>query len=84
MNVIEIIPQQGIMVCTSVFQKAGPDPLLGLGHLLLGSQNLCFVLHGSPNCVLFCFMGCRLTNMGLHPTPEKSSRLYLAQWMPIK
>ncbi len=51
MSLIEIIPWQGVMVCTSVYQHVGPYLLLCLRHLLLGFQNLCFstmpVIRGS-------------------------------------
>jgi len=45
----------------------GSNPFLGRRYLLLGRQNLCFtamnVINGSPNCVLFCFMGRQLPNV---------------------
>ena len=46
------------MGCDSLL---GRDPLLGRGHLLLGRQNLYFsiiiAINGSPNNVLFLFVG---------------------------
>ncbi len=56
----------------SVSQHVGPDPLLGPRHLLLGCQNLCFStmneINGSPNCVIFCFVGSQLLNVENHCT----------------
>jgi len=55
---------------SSVSQEVGPDPLMGRRHLLLGRQNLCFstmnVKNGSPNCVIFCFVGRQLPNVENH------------------
>ena len=48
----------------------GRDPLLGRGHLLLGRQNLDYssilVVNGSPNCVLFCYVGRHLPGAENH------------------
>jgi hypothetical protein len=56
-----------IILYSSVSQQLGRDPLLGRRHLLLGRQNLCFstiiVKYGSPNCVIFCFVGRQLPNV---------------------
>ena len=54
----------------SVSQQVGRDPLLGRRHSHLGRQNLYYnsnlVLHGSPNCVLFCLVGRQLPNVENH------------------
>ncbi len=51
------------MFYSSVSQQLGHDPLLG-------RQNLCFstiiVIYGSPNCVIFCFVGRQLPNVENH------------------
>jgi hypothetical protein len=54
------------------FSTDGSQPIFGSQALtlLLGRQNLCFstmnVINGSPNCVLFCFMGYQLPNVENH------------------
>jgi len=58
------------LVQVSVSHQVGTDPFLGHRHLLLGRQNLCIstmnVINGSPNCVLFCFMGRQQPNVENH------------------
>ncbi len=48
----------------------GPDPIWGRRHLLLGRQILCCStineINGSPNCVIFCFVGRQLPNVENH------------------
>ena len=60
----------------SVSQQVGRGPFLGRRRSLLGRQNLCYssilVVYGSPNCVLFCFVGRQLSNVVNH-----CSRCYL-------
>ena len=49
---------------------------MGRGHLLLGRQNSRYrsviVTHGSPNCVLLCFVGRQLPNVENHCSRDQT------------